>query len=121
MAISATSITNKTVRLKSPTGVFSYSDAVVYTAANSQAKYTIDRVFSYNDNGTWEVWTGDPILDAAGNATVSAKLGDFVVNIPAPTAADQNPPTLTLVSVNPTSITTAGTHTVTITISISDT
>jgi hypothetical protein len=123
MAISAASVTSKVVKIKSPNGTFSDVDSVVYTAATGQATFRFSRSFTSSDNGIWEVYTSDTdkVLDAAGNAVAgNTKLGSFTVNIPAP-SGDSVPPTVTLVSISPTSITTAGNVEISIVVTFADT
>jgi hypothetical protein len=121
MAINSATVTSKVVRIKSPTGGYFDADSVVYTNSNGQATFKFSRTFTNSDNGTWSVYTSetDKVLDSAGNGVVGAvKLGDFTVNIPA--ATDTTAPTATLVSITPTSITTAGNVEVSIIVSFAD-
>jgi len=121
MAISASSVTSKVIRIKSPAGTFYDVDSVVYTASSGQATFKFSRTFSSGDNGTWGAYTSstNKVLDSAGNAVIAdTKLGEFTVNIP--TTADATAPTATLVSITPTSITTAGNVEISIVVSFAD-
>ncbi|MGL4631632.1 MAG: hypothetical protein ACRCVT_10540, partial [Leadbetterella sp.] len=86
------------------------------------ATYKFSRTWTSSDTGTWSAYTSttEKVLDGAGNAVTGGTLiGTFTVNIPAP-SGDTTPPTITLVSITPTTITTAGNQEIEIKVTFGD-
>lgn len=97
MAPNISTITPKAIRLKSPLGTYYEATAVVYTEANGEAVWTLDRPYlPASDKGIWEIYTSqqDVIKDEAGNTLVlNQKLGEIKVeeDSPATIAVETDP------------------------------
>ena len=123
MALVAATITRRVVEITSPSGQKYIADAVIYTISDQIAEFEINRSWTPADNGDWRIDSSntDKVFNTGNKSNVGgALIGTFNVNIPAP-AAGTLTPTFTLVSITPSSITTAGNQPVKIRIRITET